>query len=102
MWSYAFESGGERKRTDVAFMLATYDFHEHMYGRQCNILVLDEVDGRLDDDGIDSLINVIKTDLAPRVETILIVSHRNNMYDTFSRQICIERKNRFSSIKEVI
>jgi DNA repair exonuclease SbcCD ATPase subunit len=102
MWGYDFESGGERKRTDVAFMLAMFDFHEQMYGRQCNIMILDEVDGRLDDDGIDALINVIKNDLAPKVEAILIISHRQNMFDMFPKQICVERKDRFSYIKEIV
>lgn len=99
MWGYEFESGGERKRTDVAFMLAMFDFHEQMYGRQCNVLVLDEVDGRLDDDGIGSLINIIKTDLAHRVETILVISHRNLMFDTFTREMHVVRKDRFSSLE---
>jgi DNA repair exonuclease SbcCD ATPase subunit len=91
MWGYEFESGGERKRTDVAFMLAMFDFHEQMYGRQSNVLVLDEVDGRLDDDGIDSLINVIKNDLASKVETVMIISHRNMMHDTFPTELRITR-----------
>jgi DNA repair exonuclease SbcCD ATPase subunit len=99
MWNYEFESGGERKRTDVAFMLAMFDFHEQMYGRQCNILVMDEVDGRLDDDGIDALINIIKTDLAHRVESILVISHRNMMFDTFSKEIRVTRQNRFSKLE---
>lgn len=98
-WSYDFESGGERKRTDVAFMLALFDFHEYMYGRQSNILVLDEVDGRMDNDGIESLISVIKNDIATRVETILIVSHRDLMHDTFAREIRVTRKNRFSTLE---
>ena len=91
MWGYEFESGGERKRTDVAFMLAMFDFHEQMYGRQSNVLVLDEVDGRLDDDGIDSLISVIKNDLANKVETIMVISHRNMMHDTFPRELRVKR-----------
>jgi len=98
MWGYEFESGGERKRTDVAFMLAMFDFHEQMYGRQCNILVLDEVDGRLDDDGIESLIDIIKSDLAPKVETVLIISHRNMMHDTFPCELRVARTDRFSQI----
>jgi DNA repair exonuclease SbcCD ATPase subunit len=97
-WSYDFQSGGERKRTDVAFMLAAFDFHEQVYGRQCNVLVLDEVDGRLDDDGIDSLTNIIKNELANRVETILIVSHRDLMKDVFSKEIKVTRNNRFSTL----
>lgn len=100
MWGYDFESGGERKRTDVAFMLAMFDFHEQMYGRQCNVLVLDEVDGRLDDDGIDSLINIIKNDLAPKVETVLIISHRNMMFDTFPNELKVTRTDRFSQLIE--
>lgn len=92
LWGYEFESGGERKRTDVAFMLSMFDFHEQMYGRQSNLLVLDEVDGRLDDDGIDSLINIIKNDLAPKVESVLIISHRNMMHDTFDRELVVKRE----------
>lgn len=101
MWGYDFESGGERKRTDVAFMLAMFDFHEQMYGRQCNILVLDEVDGRLDDDGIDALIKIITTDLAHRVETILIISHRNMMFDTFPMELKVIRNDRYSRLEAI-
>jgi len=99
MWGYEYESGGERKRTDVAFMLAMFDFHEQIYGRQCNVLVMDEVDGRLDDDGIEALINIIKTDLADRVESILMISHRNMMFDTFSRELRVTRHGRFSKLQ---
>jgi DNA repair exonuclease SbcCD ATPase subunit len=99
MWGYDFESGGERKRTDVAFMLAMFDFHEAMYGRQCNVLVLDEVDGRMDEEGIDALIGIIKEDLSTKIETILIISHRNMMHDTFPNEIRVCRDNRFSYIK---
>jgi DNA repair exonuclease SbcCD ATPase subunit len=99
LWGYEFESGGERKRTDVAFMLAMFDFHEQMYGRQCNILVLDEVDGRLDDDGIESLINIIKDDLSTKVESIMIISHRSSMWDTFPNEIKVVRKDRFSHLR---
>lgn len=101
MWDYEFQSGGERKRTDVAFMLATFDFHEHMFGRQCNVLVMDEVDGRLDNDGIDSLINIIKNDLSHRVESLLVISHRDMMHDTFPREIKVRRKQRFSHLEVI-
>lgn len=99
MWGYDYQSGGERKRTDVAFMLAAFDFHEMMYGRQSNILVLDEVDGRMDDDGIDGLINIIKQELANKVETILIISHRNQMHDVFDKEIHVTKSDNCSRIK---
>lgn len=100
-WGYDFMSGGERKRADVSFMLAMFDLHEELYGRQSNIIVLDEVDGRLDDEGVDLLVNIVKSDLAARVETILIISHRNQMRDIFPHQIMVRRRNRFSTIDEV-
>lgn len=101
LWGYEFQSGGERKRTDVAFMLATFDFHERMYGRQCNLMVLDEVDGRMDDDGIDALVSIIKGELASKVETVLVISHRDMMFDTFDKEIKVVRKDRFSYLDAV-
>ena len=101
MWKYEYESGGERKKTDLAMMFAIFDFHEYMYGRQCNILVLDEVDGRLDEDAVDSLISIIKSDLAHRVETVLVISHKNTMKDVFPNELCVQRVKRFSYIKPV-
>ena len=98
MWGYEFESGGERKRTDIAFMLAMFDFHESIYGRQSNILVLDEVDGRMDTEGIEALISIIKNDLAHRVESIFIISHRDIMFDVFPDEIKVMRSDRFSQL----
>lgn len=100
MWGYDFQSGGERKRTDLAFMLAMFDFHEQMYGRQCNILVLDEVDGRMDDDGIEGLINIIKNELSQKVECILIISHRNQMHDVFDKEIRVLKRDGESFIQK--
>lgn len=100
-WGYDFLSGGERKRADLSFMFAAFDLHERLYGRQCNLLVLDEVDGRLDERGIACLVNVIKGDLARRVRTLLIISHRDQMLDTFPHQITVQRRDRFSLLGEV-
>ena len=97
-WGYDYFSGGERKRADVAFMLAMFDLHEALYGRQCNMIVLDEVDGRLDEAGIDALVGVIRDDLAHRVNTILIVSHRAQMRDYFHTQLIVTREARLSTI----
>ena len=78
-----------------------FDLHEQMYGRQCNVLILDEVDGRMDDDGIESLINIIKNDLSSRIESILIISHRNMMQDVFPKELLVKRSNRFSVVASI-
>ena len=98
MWGYDYQSGGERKRTDLAFMLACFDFYEMMYGRQCNLMVLDEVDGRMDEDGIEGLINIIRNELISRVDNILVISHRNQMFDVFDKEIKVKRVNRLSML----
>lgn len=99
-WGYEFQSSGERRRTDVAMMLATYDMHEQLYGRQCNILVMDEVDGQMDNSGIDSLIHIIKNDLSRRIGTIFIISHRNTMQNVFGSEIKIRKRGSFSYLEK--
>ena len=59
-------------------------------------MVLDEVDGRMDNDGIDALIGIIKGELSTKVETVLVISHRDLMFDTFDKEIKVVRKERFS------
>lgn len=100
-WGYEFYCGGERKRTDLAIMFAMFDLHEKMYGRQSNIMVLDEVDGRLDGSGIAALIQIIKNDLAYKVDTILVISHKPEMRDVFPRQIHVVRDGEFSRLEEI-
>lgn len=99
LWGYEFESGGERKRTDVALMFAMFDLHESIYGRQCNVMVLDEVDGRMDEDGVNGLIDIIKTDMANRVEAVLVISHKDGMQDVFPKEIHVKRVDRVSTIE---
>ncbi len=99
--SYDFMSGGERKRVDVSFMLARFDMQETLFGRQSNVLVLDEVDGRMDDEGVECLKSVVLDDLAPRVDTILVISHKESMRDAFPHQITIEKRGDFSLLAEV-
>lgn len=99
-WGYDFQSSGERRRTDVAMMLATYDMHEQLYGRQCNVLVLDEVDGQMDHCGIDSLIHIIKNDLSKRIGTTFVISHRDTMQNVFGSEIIVRKRGSFSYIEK--
>lgn len=97
-WGYDFFCGGERKRADLALMLSVFDLHESIYGKQCNVMVLDEVDGRLDAGGIDSLVHVIQNELAQQVEALMIISHRSTLHSMFPRHIEVKRSNRLSYI----
>ena len=53
----------------------------------------------MDEDGIESLIGIIKSDLAAKAETVLIISHRGQMMDIFPHEIRVNRIDRFSTIE---
>lgn len=90
-WKYNWFCGGERKRVDVAIMLAMFDLHNTMYGHQCNIMVLDEVDGRLDKKGARLLADIIRTDMVGKADSILIISHRQDMRGAFESEIRVQK-----------
>jgi DNA repair exonuclease SbcCD ATPase subunit len=66
-------------------------------------MVLDEVDGRLDNDGIERFVSEIGdlSDEDNGPSTILIISHKESMKDAFSSKIQIEKDGDFSFIDEV-
>jgi len=107
-WDYQLCSGGERKRIDMAMMFALYDLYIVMYGQQCNIMVLDEVDGRLDADGIEAFINIVNNDFngsdtkGQKPDTILIISHRPEMLDAFPSKILVRKSEGFSLIESAV
>ena len=107
-WAYSLCSGGERKRIDMSVMFALYDLYIYMHGQQCNIMVLDEVDGRLDSEGIEAFIDVVTNDFCdqsgtkPRPDSILIISHRPEMLDAFPSKIMVRKKEGFSFIESII
>jgi len=106
-WDYEFCSGGERKRIDLAVMFALYDLYVSIYGPQCNVLVLDEVDGRLDPPGVQSFVEVINKDFTwdasrtfTRPDTVLVISHKDEMRDAFPSKIKVVKEAGFSKIVE--
>lgn len=101
-WGYDSFSGGEKKRVDVAIMLAMFDLHMLMHGRSCNVIVFDEVDGRLDVGGAEVLSDIIRTDFASKVDSILVISQRVDMRGALPSEIKIKRQDRFSEIVDVI
>jgi len=105
-WDYEFCSGGEQKRIDMAIMFALYDLYVDMYGQQCNVMVLDEVDGRLDSTGIESFISIIMNDFCKKdgihPDTIMVISHRQEMLDVFPSKLLVRMEEGFSFIEPII
>jgi len=104
-WDYEFCSGGERKRMDLAIMFGLYDLYMSIYGKQCNIMVLDEVDSRLDRQSVEAFADVINdfnsdNSSYPRPSTILIISHKHELKDLIPSQVIVKKRNSFSVIDQ--
>jgi DNA repair exonuclease SbcCD ATPase subunit len=101
-WSYEFCSGGERKRIDLSIMFGLYDLYTSIYGRQCNIMVLDEVDSKLDKHGVEAFADIIN-DLTASPEspdTVYVISHKRELESVFPTQIVIRKRNMFSVVDQ--
>lgn len=91
-WPYEMCSGGERKKIDVALMFAIHDLHVSIYDQKCNVLVFDEVDGRLDADGITKFVEILFNELSQdKTRTILVISHKDTMQDAFPTKILVKK-----------
>ena len=96
LWPYEMWSGGERKKIDLALMFAIHDMHVSIYDQQCNILVFDEVDGRLDQDGVRKFTEILFNELATvddneQKRSILVMSHKDAMRDAFPTKILVRK-----------
>lgn len=100
-WGYETHSGGECKRIDISMMFALNDLNMATHGPQCNFMVLDEVDGRLDPFAIDKLASLLSDDIINRnngVSNIFVISHRDEMKDRFPHKIRVKNKQERSYI----
>jgi exonuclease SbcC len=104
-WPYEFWSGGEKTRINLAIQFAIFNLHQSIYESQCNVLVFDEVDGKLDTDGINGFVNLLYKDFIDssnegKPDTILVISHKNEMRDMFPTKMLVVKDGRVSRIEE--
>lgn len=99
-WDSKLCSGGERQAIDLALILALYDLNSLRFGRQCNIMVLDEVDSRLDSYYVNAFSSLVIDDFGKqgsnKPSTIMVVSHKDDMTDAFPTKIRVTNKKGFS------
>lgn len=69
-------SGGERRKVDIAVMLAQRDLSSYLAGMSCNILILDEVLESLDESATQVCLSLLEQQ-ANNVDSMFIISHNN-------------------------
>lgn len=89
-YGYAASSSGQRRRIDIALLLALSDLEAASRGKPPGTLFLDEVADSLDEEGIQSFSDVL-TDLAA-TRAVVLISHNPDLYESlpYAARVVVE------------
>jgi DNA repair exonuclease SbcCD ATPase subunit len=90
-------SAGEKKRVNTAMALAFRDVLHHLHAKT-NLLMIDELDGALDQQGIDSIIRILKEKSRDEDLSVFVISHHPSIQGRLDRNLKIVKENGFSSV----
>lgn len=97
--SYLSNSGGERKRIDLAIALALQDLVLSKNHLTTNFALYDEVFDALDEVGCENVIGILKSRLNT-VETMFVITHNEHLKHLFEDIITVEKVDGISTIKD--
>jgi DNA repair exonuclease SbcCD ATPase subunit len=90
-------SAGEKKRVNTAMALAFRDVLHHLHAKT-NLLVIDELDGALDQQGIDSIVRILKEKSRDEDLSVFIISHHPSIAGRLDQNLIIRKENGFSFV----
>jgi len=93
---YAGCSGGEKRRLDVAILLALQSLIYERSASSCNLVVLDEVFDALDRVGVERVVNLLNEEA--REKAIYVISHISEFRDYFENEVLIRKEGGESRI----
>jgi DNA repair exonuclease SbcCD ATPase subunit len=93
---YVACSNGERRRVDVAILLALQSLVYERNAAGCNLVVLDEVFDSLDRVGVEKVVSLLADEA--ETKTIFVISHLNEMRDYFNQEVIIVKENGVSEV----
>lgn len=91
-------SAGEKKRVNTSMALAFRDVLHHLHAKT-NLLMIDELDGALDQPGIDSIIRILKEKSRDEDLSVFIISHHPSIAGRLDRNLRVVKENGFTSIE---
>lgn len=100
--TYENFSSGEKKKIDLAVLLALTDIIKYYNSFDCNILVLDEVvDTSLDTESVNSLFYFLKNNYIKRFKdkSVYVITHKNEINpDMYDHLIELKKSHNFTYI----
>lgn len=94
---YESLSGGEKRKVDIALILAQKDLAMNVSGLNCNLLILDEIFESLDDEAIMTVTEVL-TSVSSEIDSMFVISHKDTNIGYDSMITVVKDKNRISKI----
>lgn len=94
---YESLSGGEKRKVDIALILAQKDLAMNVSGLNCNLLILDEIFESLDDEAIMTVTEVL-TSVSSEIDSMFVISHKDTDIGYDSMITVIKDKNRISRV----
>lgn len=94
---YIANSGGEKKRIDLAINMALQDLVASRSSKKINIAVFDEAFDALDESGVEGVIELLQ-ELSKDKSTIMVVSHNEHLKSYFTNTITVVKQDGYSSI----
>jgi DNA repair exonuclease SbcCD ATPase subunit len=92
-------SAGEKKRVNTSMTLAFRDVLHHLHAK-ANLMFIDELDGALDQNGIDSIVRVLKEKSRDEDMSIFVISHHPSIAGRLDRDLKIVKENGFSRVEQ--
>jgi DNA repair exonuclease SbcCD ATPase subunit len=93
-------SKGERARAALVIALSLGDLASLRVSKKLSFRAIDEVLDSIDEAGDDAIVELLK-DMQSSFGTIYVVTHKNSLKDKFSKELVIQKKNGFSTLKGV-
>lgn len=90
-------SAGEKKRVNTAMAMAFRDVLHHLHAKT-NLLMIDELDGALDVQGIESIVKILKDKSRQENMSVFVISHSPSIQGRLDRDLRIVKENGFSSV----
>ena len=87
--TYGMGSGGERRRVDLAVLLAMFDLVSSISGVETNVQIFDEVFENLDRSGMEKAVSLLRRKALSR--GIYVISHDARLADDFDSVITVRR-----------
>ncbi len=100
--SYLANSGGERRRIDVAVLCALQDLVRSRRGKSANVLFLDEIFDTLDGAGIEAVVYLLGNFIHNNDDSIFVISHNSELKPYFDRVITVVKKDKITRLEEEV